>query len=220
MAMALPDRKGECGAGIGCHDHVNLTDTGGDQMLHWLKVAARRGSVAKCVSRVETEVENLNDADRARVMVAAAEIGLLLRKQPGGARMAQALEQPQALSVHEAFALYREVEAMLAAYERLATADMRRKRKSYGDDVAAQYGREMQFGALAHRLLLARLARVFQPQCQEELHRIGGLLARAKSALAPAIHEQKKRHALAGNRRDGDHYDRLESSARHYAGNV
>ncbi len=78
----------------------------------------------------------------------------------------------------------------------------------------------MQFGALAHRLLLARLAHVFQPKWQENLRHIGGLLARGMPVLAPAIQEQKKRHALVGSRRDSDHYDRLESSAGYYAGNV
>jgi hypothetical protein len=194
--------------------------TGADQMLDWMMMRARRSRVVKCVNRVGAEVEQLNDADRAAVLVAAAEIGLAFGKHPGGERVVRALEQPQTLIGDDAFALYRRLEAMLAAHERLAVADTARKRKSYGDQVAARYGREMLLVALAHRLLLARLARAFQPKCQDRLHHIGRLLARGKPALAPMIQEQKKRHLLVGSRRDSDHYDRLETSAACYAEKV
>ena len=182
-------------------------------MIHWLMLRARRGRVTRHVSSILAEIERLNDFDRASVLVAAAELGLSLGRGVDRARITRYLEDPTSVGPREAFALYRELEVALAAHEKVAYTDTERKRASYGNDVASQYGRDMRMDTLALHLLMARLAQAFEPAHREKLHDITRLLARAVPDLAPAIQRQKKLHALGGRPRNGEHYDRLESSA-------
>jgi hypothetical protein len=189
-------------------------------MFHWLMVRARRGRVKKGVVRVEAELEGLNDVDRASVLVAAAEIGISLGRGSRRGQWTGHLENPASNPPRQALALYRELEHMLGDHLKSSAAEIRRKRASYGDDVAAVYSRDVQIETLALHLLMARLAPAFEPRHREKLHDISRLLARGVPVLAPAIQRQKKRHALGGRERNVAHYDRLESSARVYAGNV
>ncbi len=187
-------------------------------MIHWLMLRARRGRVTKHVASILAEIERLNGSDRASVLVAAAELGLSLGRGVDRAQITRYLEAPDTASPHAAFALYRELEVALAAHKKVASTDTERKRASYGDDVASQFGRDMHIDTLALHLLMARLAQAFEPMHREKLHDITRLLSRAVSDLAPAIQRKKKLHALGGRQRNGEHYDKLESSALVYAG--
>jgi hypothetical protein len=193
---------------------------GEETMIDWLMARARRGRYGKRLALVKAEIERHNDMDRASVLVAAAEIGLSMGRGVNRAQVVRHLESPASAGPGEARALYKELGQTLADHQKTTSAEVARKRVNYGEAVAEQFRRDTYVDTLAVQLLMARLVQAFEPTYRDQLHEIARLLARGVPVLPPAIQRQKKRHALAGKERDGQHYDRLENSARLFAGNT
>ena len=155
--------------------------------------------------------------DLAAVVVAGMEFCLGFRVSDDGVMLAMAIKEPSRLHPNDAEEIYFRLEEILQTGQRQNQVGLTRARERMGAVFAADLARRVSVNDVALRLLMTRVARVFDRSLDERVRQMEQRLFGALKYIDQAVADLKVAKSALGEVQIEEHWEFLRNSAYVYA---